>query len=318
MFRAALIAVTAALVLALAAIAGRWALENFVPSPRPIEIPADAPVRHPGYEALARRALRRFGALPAEERHGIRSNLRASLLPLDDWLASLARRRLELLCIGEHHEETTRRFLAERLFPRLPVDVLMLEATERELGRILEAMRAGTGRVALLGADVSGVIGAARRRNPSLAIAAIEEDESQRERRVARGRGSRDQSIVANLRSHLRRGKRHAVLFGALHCTDQPGWLFARIEATERRIRPGATLSVNVLGNHQDGTLEAFLVFLSEIGVEREQFAVPAPRALHPAVYEWFPALTRSFGRYGAAVVFDEDLFAISAPPEAG
>jgi len=316
--RAVLIVVTGVLVLALAGIAVRWAFENFVPSPVPIEVPADAPIRHPGYEAMAERALRRFAELPAEKRREVEANLRESLSSLDDWLAALRQRRLELLCIGEHHEETTRRFLAERVFPYLPIDVLMLEATSIELERIVETTRAGLAHVPLLGADVSGVIRAARRRNSSLALAPIEESESQREHRMARGDGSRDRSIADNFRSHLRRGKRHAVLFGALHCTDQTGWLFTRIARTEHRIDPNATLNVNVLGSHQDGTLEAFLFFMHEIGVQRTVFAIPETSALHPAVYEWFPPLTRSFGRFRAAVVFDEDAFEISAVREGG
>ena len=299
--------VTLALLIALAVIAGRWARDHFVPSPAPIELPPDAPIRHLGFDRIAARALDDFRALPASQREAIASNLRTNVVPLSRWLEAVEQRGFGFLCVGERHEETTRRFLAEQVMPALSVDVLMLEVTQGELGAITERMHTGEARVPLLGADIAAVIRAARRRNPLLVLAGIEEESAQRAQRLERRRGSRDRSITGNFRSQLRPGKRHVALFGALHCTDQPGWLYARVGAAEHRLAGEVMLNLNVLGNHQDGTLEAFVAFLSTLGIASPDFVIPRTGALHRAIYEWFPPLTRSFGYFSAVIVFDED-----------
>ncbi|MDX1432654.1 MAG: hypothetical protein R3286_09415 [Gammaproteobacteria bacterium] len=307
MLRFVLAFVTLALLIALGAIAARWARDHFVPAPAPVEVPADAPIRHLGFDIIAARALEEYRALPADGREAILANLRSNVVPLASWLDALEQRGYGLLCVGERHEDATRRFLAERVLPSLGVDVLMLEATSDELAAITKRVYANEKRVTLLGADIAAVIRAARRRNPYLVLAGIEEHPAQRTQRQDRRQGSRDRSITANLRSHLRPGKRHVAIFGALHCTDQPGWLYARIGAEEHRLARGDMLSVNVLGRHQDGTLEAFVWFLDSLGIATGDFAVPRTAALHRAVYEWFSPLTRSFAYYQAVVVFDED-----------
>lgn len=304
----------------LAWLAADWAHLHFVPTPKPIEPPADAFVLHLGYETLTSRAVEAFMALPEPSRRALTENLRATLGDLDRGIAELASAPLTILCIGEHHIGTTRRFLAGTLFPALAVDALLLETSGDNMTEMLERIDAGAPEVPLLGEDIAAVVRAARRANPEVVVAGIDESDAQKRQRIYRGVGSRDRAITANLRSHLRKSKRHAVLFGALHCADQPNWMYRRVLIGEHRVSRDRIRNINVIGEHQDGTLEAFLEFIYLIHVPRRNFIITDTRALDPLIYSWFPALTRSFLRYDSVIVFQEHAHAhspgIQGPPE--
>lgn len=306
MFRTFLIATLVLSLAGLAWLAAEWARLNFVPSPRPVEPRADAFVQHIGYESLASRAVDAFSALPEQRRHALVANLRGNLGDLQAGVAGLAAMRSTILCIGERHIGTTRAFIADTLIPALAVDVLLLEAPVDGVTAILDQVDAGVPEVPLLGEDIAAVIRAARRANPDVVVAGIDESDAQKSQRVHRREGSRDGAITSNLRSHLRKTKRHAVLFGALHCADQPNWLYRRVVLGEHRVAPDKIRNVNVIGEHQDGTIEAFLEFVHVAGIPRRNFVLTDTRALDPLVYSWFPGLTRSFLRFDSVVVFQE------------
>lgn len=312
MIRAALILASLLVLLGLAWVATEWARLNFVPSPKPIEAPADAFVQHPGYETLALRAIESFAALPESRRLELVDNLRANLGNLDEELARLNASRLTILCMGERHLAATRRFVAETVVPAVAIDVLFLEASSDDLPEIIARVDTGLDEVALLGEDIAAIVRAARSANPAMVIAGIDETDSQKNQRIHRKKGSRDRSIAGNLRSHLRRGKRHAVLFGALHCADQPNWLYRRILLGEHRVKREEIRNVNIIGEHQDGSVEAFLEFLHAIDVPRRDFMIANTAALDGLVFAWFPALTRSFSRFDSVIVFREHAHAHS------
>jgi hypothetical protein len=250
--RGILIVASLLVLVGLAWVVGDWALRNFVPSPKPIEVPADAFIQNPGYEAMAVAAVEAFAAMPDSRRRALSDNLRANLGELDTGLARLGASRLTILCIGERHLEATRHFLASVVLATLPFDVLLLETSSDELALIIRSIDAGEPRVPLLGEDIAAIIRAARGANPAIVIAGIDESYSQKQQRIHRKRGSRDLSIAGNLRSHIRRGKRHAVVFGALHCADQPNWMYRRIRLGEHRVSREEIRNVNVIGEHQD------------------------------------------------------------------
>ena len=306
MVRTTLIVASVSILLGLAWITAQWARLNFVPSPAPIEIPADAFVRHAGYEESATKAIEAFDAMPAGRRRALVENLRANLGGLHEELRRLNASRLTILCIGERHMTTTRRFLAEVVLPALTIDVLLLETPSDALPEIMSQIDADQAQVDLLDADIAAIVRSARRSNPGIVIAGIDESASQKAQRVHRKRGSRDISIAGNLRSHIRRGKRHAVLFGALHCADQPNWMYRRVRLGEHRVKREEIRNVNVIGEHQDGALEAFLAFIRAIGVARRSFLIADTSALDGSIFTWFPALTRSFLRFEAVIVFQE------------
>ncbi len=93
-------------------------------------------IQFPAHHQSVKRALAEFAALPPSERAALRAGVEDVLQPLPQWLAALDRRPAAILCIGENHEPYLRRFLADRLFPALKADVLLIEATAREAERL--------------------------------------------------------------------------------------------------------------------------------------------------------------------------------------
>lgn len=306
MIRDTLIVASVLVSLGLAWIAAEWAWMNYVPAPSPIEVPVDAFVQHAGYEAMADHAIAAFAAMPASRQRDLVENLRGNIGNLDEELTRLGESRLVVLCVGERHMASTRRFLADTVFPKLAIDVLLLETPSDELPEMLRQIDTGAAEVPLLGEDIAALVRSVRNSNSAIVIVGIDESASQKAQRYHLKRGSRDISIAGNLRSHIRRNKRHAVLFGALHCADQPNWMYRRVRLSERRVSREEIRNVNVIGEHQDGTLEAFMVFAHAVGVARRDFMIADTSALDRLIFAWFPALTNSFLRFDAVIVFRE------------
>jgi hypothetical protein len=266
-----------------------WFREEY---PRPAAEPQTGRIQHPLYHERAADALKRFSRLPKPERDAIKENLQSSLFSMEQWLSRIDQSVYQVMCIGELHEESTRNFLAEEFFAKLSVDVLLLEATPKELERLIRRMNAGRAYYPLLDADIMKIFRNVRARNPDIDICGIEETgEQQKERRGHSG--SRDQSIARNFWKRFQPGMRHIILFGALHCANEPNWLFDYLSDQAPFSLKSRILNVRVLGEHQNGPLEAFVFFLDEIGIDRQNFVVPDTSALHPRIYEWFQSLNR-------------------------
>jgi len=306
LIRDTLIVASVLVCLGLAWIGAEWAWLNYVPAPTPVEVPVDAFVQHAGYEAMADRGIEAFAAMPASRRRELAENLRSNIGNLDEELARLDESRLVILCVGERHMASTRRFLADTMFPKLAIDALFLEIPGDELPEMLRQIDAGVPEVPLLGEDIAAVVRSVRNSNADVVIAGIDESASQKAQRYHLKRGSRDISIAGNLRSQIRRQKRHAVLFGALHCADQPNWMYRRIRTSERRVNREEIRNINVIGEHQDGTVEAFMVFAHDLGVDAREFMIADTGALDRLIFTWFPALTNSFLRFDSVIVFRE------------
>jgi hypothetical protein len=282
----------------------QWAKDNFVPSPAPKVRPRQGSIRYPEIDYLRVNALRELGAIPAFERQQLRHSIGAAITSLDAWLSRIRSAQPELICVGESHDDETRAFLAKRFFPEYPVDALMLEIPQKDLAILLKLIDSGSPRLSLLAADVAEVIRAARRANARVSIRGIEEKRSQLIARFKDRRGSREQSILENYRAHFRRGQRHAVLYGALHCANDPNWFFGRVRESDAAAAVGSALSVNVVNTHDSGETEAFVNFLRSLELPSPPFVIPRTSLLHPEVYAWFPQLSRTFRQYDAVIVF--------------
>ena len=263
-------------------------------------------IQFPEHHPWAERAVARVAALPPKERAKLVAAIRQSIRPFPEWLAALNRRPVAILCIGENHEPYLRRFLADRLFPSLAADVLLLEATSGEVRRIRTRTEAGDRKVMMLDADIARLLRNALRANPELVIDGIEERPEQRSARVQRGAGSRESSIEANFRSRYRPGRRHVVLYGAFHCSHQGRWLFRRLR---KRPPPDATaetlVNLRVAWEHVEAPFEAFVYFLDEIGVAPGDFVITNPTTLPAEIDDWFPFLSANeLGAFGAVAVF--------------
>ena len=263
-------------------------------------------IQFPEHHPWAERALARVEALPAEERAELIAVIERAIQPFPDWLAELNRRPVAVLCMGENHEPYLRRFLADRVYATLKVDVLLLEATPREVGRIRARVEDGDEQVMLLEADIARLLRSSLEANPGLVINGIEERPEQRSARIETGAGSRESSIETNFRARYQPGRRHVVLYGAFHCSHQGGWLFRRLRMQPPPDAPAETLvNLRVAWEHVEAPFEAFVYFLDEIGIAPGDFVIADPTALPAEIDDWFPFLSANeLGAFGAVAVF--------------
>jgi hypothetical protein len=269
---------------------------------RPDNPPVTSRIRHAANHKDAIAALDRFSRLAEPEKAALINRLTAQLISVEQWLTDIEQTHWEIICLGELHEENTRNFLAEKIFPVVGTDALMLEATPKKLQGLIRRRDAGRDYFPLLDADILNVLRAVEHRNPGLRIQGIEETDDQQ----SSGRSnSRDRSIAQNFWERYRPGQRHIILFGALHCTNEPNWLFHNLHNRASASLAKRMLNVRVLGEHQSGPVEAFVYFLDGIGVEKDDFVIPDTRALPARIYRWFPLLNRqTLQKYSSLIVF--------------
>ena len=263
-------------------------------------------IQFPDHHPWAKRALDRFAALPPEERAELIAVIERAIQPFPEWLAELNRKPVAVLCVGENHEPYLRRFLADRVFATLKMDVLLLEATPREAERIRARVEDGDEQVMLLDADIARLLRNSLEANPGLVVDGIEERPEQRSARIEAATGSREGSIEANFRTRYRPGHRHVVLYGAFHCSHQGGWLFRRLLNQPPPDAPAETLiNLRVAWEHVEAPFEAFVYFLDEIGVGPGDFVITDPTTLPAEFDDWFPFLSANeLGAFGAVAVF--------------
>ncbi len=131
------------------------------------------------------------------------------------------------------------------------------------------------------------------------------EETSEQYRARQTGEGSRERSLAHNFWLQFRPGERHVVLYGALHCADERGWLYRylRIQSGDRRAV--AMRNIQVLGEYQFEPLAAFLHFVDRIGIAPGHFVIEDTGRLHPLLRDWFALLDQHvFSRYDTLVVF--------------
>ena len=279
-----------------------WILEEY--PRRPTKPPSTERIQHPVHHEDAVKALQLFSRLPKLEKAAIKKSLKSNLISMEQWLTHLGQSNFQIMCVGELHEESTRNFIAEEFFAKVSADVLLLEATPKKLKRLINRMDAGRDYFPLLDADIMNILRTVKDRNPDIKIWGIEEThEQQKEQRG--NLNSRDQSIAQNFWERFQPGRRHIILFGALHCTNESDWLFKNLYNHAPLPLKERMLNIQVLGEHQNGPLEAFVYFLDQIGIEKKTFVIPDTNALHPHVYELFPSLNQqTLEKYCTLLVF--------------
>jgi len=279
-----------------------WIAEEY--PRRPTKPPSSERILHPFYHEEVAKALQKFSRLPKPEKAAIKHNLESNLISMKQWLTHLGQSDYQIVCIGELHEESTRNFLAEEFFAKFSTDVLLLEATPKDLKRLIKRMDAGRDYFPLLDADIMKILRSVKNRNPAIKIWGIEETDEQQKGRHGHS-VSRDQSIAHNFWDKFQPDRIHIILFGALHCTNEPNWLFKHLSNQASLPLKERMLNVRVLGEHQNGPLEAFVYFLDEIGIEKRNFVIPDTSALHPHIYELFQLLKRqTLEKYCSLIVF--------------
>jgi hypothetical protein len=276
-----------------------WIVEEY--PRRPTQLSNSERIQHPFYHEQAAKALQRFSRLPEPEKAAIKNSLKSNLISMEQWLTHLGESDHQIICMGELHEESTRKFLAEEFFAKFNIDILLLEATQKNLKRLIKRIDAGRDYFPLLNADIMKILRTVKDRNPTIKIWGIEQTEEQQ-----KGSNSRDQSIAHNFWDKFQPGKLHIILFGALHCTNDRNWLFENLcNQASLPLLKEHMLNVRVLEEHQNGPVEAFVYFLDEIGIEKKHFVIPNTNSLHPRIYELFQMLNRqTLKKYRSLVIF--------------
>lgn len=279
-----------------------WITEEY--PRRPPKSISETRIQHPVHHDKAVNAIQMFLGLPKSEKVSIKKNLESNLISMEQWLTDVNLSSVQIMCVGEHHEESTRDFLAKEFFTRISTDVLLLEATPEKLKGLIKRMDAGRDYYPLLGADILNILRTVTDRNPDIKTWGIEEtDEQQRLQRATSN--SRDQSIAHNFWNRFQPEKRHIILFGALHCSNESNWLFKNLSSQASPPLKKRMLNVRVLGEHQNGPLEAFVYFLDEIGIEKKAFVIADTSSLHPRIYELFQLLYQEIlAKYHSLIVF--------------
>jgi hypothetical protein len=279
-----------------------WIIEEY--PRRPTKPPNSERIQYPFYHEEVVKALQRFSRLPKPEKAAIKENLETSLISMEQWLAHLDQSDYKIMCMGELHEESTRNFLAEEFFAKFSTDVLLIETTPKNLNRLIKRMNAGRDYFPLLGADIMKILRTVKDINPAIKIWGIEETDEQQKGHPGHS-NSRDQSIAHNFWDRFQPGRLHIILFGALHCTNEPNWLFKHLCSQASLPVKERMLNVRVLGEHQNGPLEAFVYFLDEIGIKKKHFVIPNTNSLHPRIYDLFQLLNRQIlEKYRSLIVF--------------
>ena len=275
-----------------------WIAEEY--PRRPTKSSSSERIQHPFYSEKAVKTLQRFSRLPGPEKAAIKNNLESNLISMEQWLTQLGQSDYQVICMGELHEESTRNFLAEEFFAKFSTDVLLLETTPKNLKRLINRMDSGRDYFPLLNADIIKILRTVKNRNPNINIWGIEETKEQQ-----KDSKSRDQSIAHNFWERFQTGRLHIILFGALHCTNEPNWLFKNLYNQASLHIKERMINVRVLSEHQNGPVEAFVYFLDEIGTETKHFVIPNTNSLHPRIYEWFQMLNQeTLEKYRSLIVF--------------
>jgi len=292
-----------------------WYLAEVREPPR--EVVYTRSVQFPSAHRAAVVALVRFERLAPGEQEALVAGLRGRILTLDAWLERLRGAHYRVLCLGEFHLPATRRFLATRLLPRYPADALLLETTAADLDAMARETAAGRPYVPLLNADIGAVLRAAHVGNAAVAVHGIEETLVQRRARLSRAapEATRDRALARSFWAQFRPGARHVILFGALHCSDQPHWLYHYLREQSPPRDAVRMLNVQVLGEHQTGALEAFTWFLGRVGLLPDgDYVIADTRGLPPEIHQWFGVLAQDvLAPFAAVVVFRQPI--VRAPP---
>ena len=279
-----------------------WVLEEY--PRRPTEPMKSERIQHQLHHQEAIKALQLFSRLPKPEKTAIKESLKSNLISIKQWLTRLRQSNFQILCMGELHKESTRSFLSKEFFANFSVDVLLLEATPEELKRLIKRMEAGRDYFPLLDANIMNILRTVRDRNPDIKIYGIEQTDKQAKNHHGHS-NSRDQSIAQNFWGTFEPGLRHIILFGTLHCANESNWLFHNLCDQASPTLKDEMLNVQVMGEHQNGPVEAFVYFMDEIGVEKRHFVIPDTRSLPDHIYEWFPLLDhQTLGKYRSLIVF--------------
>ena len=285
------------------AFAQGWLSDYLSPSPEEVSNQRQRTSALPSH--MGKSISSQFSGMSKVEQSAIRTNLQQQLQSVDVWIQSIKLAKPQLLCVGEEHEQSTRSFLAAKIFSQLKFDTLMLETTPAGLESILRGIELNQPFVPLEGANISPIISAAQELNSDLTLTGIEETKAQRLLRARQSNtGFRDDTLAQNFWKNFQPGQRHALIMGALHCGNHANWLYAQIKQNSPDHLHEHFINVRVFGEYQNESLQALVFFLQDIGITEKDFVIPDTSRLHPAFKKWFVLLEPTIRHYQTLLVF--------------
>ncbi len=256
--------------------------------------------------------VNRFNAEDDAGKAAIMDLLDRSISDMESWLGRVYADNYGLICLGENHDTHLRNLIAAQILPRLPADILMIEATRTQSAYFMRHLGTRSPLI-LLGHDMTAILQAAREANPAVRVLGIEETKRQFDNRRGGDGNSRELSIERNLKAVYKPGQRHLLLYGAFHCSHNSklySHLLADPPSGDTSGNKNAMMNIRITREHIEAPIEAFVYFLDEIGftASRPEYAgdivITDTAALVKRFREWFPFFTSNeLDHFGALVI---------------
>ncbi|MCJ8337168.1 MAG: hypothetical protein MJK10_01755 [Pseudomonadales bacterium] len=261
-------------------------------------------IQHPNYHNIATHALKKFSLLAPADKSLIIKNLQENLVPLEQWMAHFQRSDYLLMCLGESHTQSTRKFLSEAVLAEHNFDALYLEANPQELTAIYKRLYSATDYYPLLDADILQLLRSVISKNPDINIHAIDITDQQVDYKVP-DKQSRDDFITLNFLNNFTYTGRNIVLIGAMHCNDSAPWFYAKVKNAFTKNVTKPVTNVRIYDEHEEGIIEAFVFFLDQIGLKQQHFVIVNAQRLPPQIKQWFPLTTLfSFDLFETVIIY--------------
>ena len=158
------------------------------------------------------------------DRPAFKEAIQSRKISVQDWAQKITTDQTELVCLGETHSTRYRNLYRDNFFATFKFDVLFVEDTPEGVQQMLEAVENNDLEFQFLGAPIVPLLKQILSVNPSVKIVGIEETDAQEyhrnQDRIRTGsrRMSREGFIAMNAFKSFEPGKKHVMLYGALHC----------------------------------------------------------------------------------------------------
>jgi len=220
-------------------------------------------------------------------------------ISVEAWTSGINASGVEFICLGERHDNTFRKRISEQILSGLDFDTLMIEANQPETEKLAEEVAQGKETINHLGADFANILRAAKKRNPNLKLAGIEETKEQEHARRDAPQYQRDSSIAENLMNGYAPGNRQVAIYGALHCgNNSVSMSFQRPFYQHISKIVDADKRINALVVIDSDWNNKFSVYMTMLELSDKSFVIPDTAAVDPALYNFNWDLRQYFDNY--------------------
>ena len=233
-------------------------------------------------------------------------------ISLREWIQSVNKQHMDFLCFGERHDNASRIFLAEEVFPFLSFETLFLEADPSRISAMIHAIQSGRQHIEMHCADIRPILHQVLAKHPPVNIIGVEQTEEQeRAMRIVHNKMgrtfiSRDGDIARNILSHYTIGHRHVALYGACHCAyyniglghTVPFYHHLLNNFLENQIR---SMNILLVQNYSGVVLDAYFQLL---GLQGETSVLPDTSQINAAEYNFQWTLKEIFDNYDVIIYF--------------